>query len=235
MSETTEVTPTPQLNGVRAALSKVKATVTDVLNAARPEKDLVALAETPIPRSAALNEEAEEAVSRVGKLLAELDLPDRRRMLTATELETLTRTYVEWDKASKGLTASREQIKAAIFNHFDAVAAHDGKIDLDTQHTKEGWAIVEDKTSAVVPGLDVKLTREVAGGKTELDIDRLRDLVEDEVITQEDFLALTRQIRVVDEARALEWLRKNPGRAHLLLEGTRTGSARASLYLRKND
>jgi hypothetical protein len=235
MSETTEVTPTAQLTGVRAALSKVKATVTDVLNAAKPQKDLVTLAETPIPGSAALNEEAEEAVSRVGKLLAELDLPDRRRMLTRDELETLTRTYVEWDKASKGLAASREQIKAAIFNHFDAVAAHDGKIDLDTQHTKEGWAIVEDKTSAVVPGLDVKLTREVAGGKTELDVDRLRDLVEDEVIEQEDFLALTRQIRVVDEARALEWLRKNPGRAHLLLEGTRTGSARASLYLRKND
>lgn len=235
MSETTEVAPTPQLTDVRAALAKVKTTVTDVLNAAKPQKDLVALAETPIPRSAALNEDAEEAVARVAKLLSELDLPDRRRMLTTAELETLTRTYVEWDKASKGLAASREQIKAAIFNHFDAVAAHDGLIDLDTQHTKEGWAIVEDKTSAVVPGLDVKLTREVAGGKTELDVDRLRDLVEDEVIEQADFLALTRQIRVVDEARALEWLRKNPERAHLLLEGTRTGSARASLYLRKND
>lgn len=235
MSESTEVTPTPQLSGVRAALSRVKATVTDVLNAAKPQKDLVTLAETPIPQSAALNEDAEEAVSKVAKLLSELDLPDRRRMLTKDELETLTRTYIEWDKASKGLDRSRDQIKAAIFNHFDAVAAHDGKIDLDTQHTKEGWAIVEDKASAAVPGLDFKLTREVAGGKTELDLDRLRDLVEDEIISQEDFLALTRQIRVVDENRALEWLRKNPERAHLLLEGTKTGSARASMYLRKND
>lgn len=234
MSET-QVAPTPQLNGVRAALAKVKATVTDVLNAAKPVKDVVSLAETPIPQSAALNEDAEEALSQVGKLLSELELPDRRRMLTPAELETLTRTYMAWDKASKGLGRSRDQIKAAIFNHFDAVAAHDGKIDLDTQHTSEGWAIVADKTSAIVQGLDVKLTREVAGGKTELDLDRLNDLVEDEVIAREDFLAMTRQVRVVDEARALEWLRKNPQRAHLLLEGTKTGSARASLYLRKND
>jgi hypothetical protein len=233
MSDSIEVTP--QLNGVRAALSKVRATVADVLQAAKPEKDLVQLAETPIPQNAALNEDAEEAVSQVAKLLAELELPDRRRMLTQAELETLTRTYVFWDKASKGLDRSREQIKAAIFNHFDAIAAHDGKIDVDTQHTKEGWAIVADKESAVVPGLDVKLTREVSGGKTELDLDRLRDLVEDEILSNEDFLAMTRQIRVVDEGRALEWLRKNPVRAHLLLEGTKTGSARASLYLRKND
>lgn len=232
----TELVPTPSIEGnVRKALIKPKATVSDVLKAAKPQTDVVELAQTPLPKDPSLNEDAFGALERIASQLAELRLPDRRRVLTQPELEQLTRTYSDLQDVLSGLNGSREQIKAAAFNHFDAVAAEDGKITVDTQHTKEGWAVVEDKESAVVKGLDVKLTREVSGGKLDLTVEGLRDLVEDEKLDQADLLAITRQTRVVDEARALEWMRKNPGRAHLLVEASTVGRSTASFHIRKND
>jgi len=232
MSET-EIVPTPTVGGrVRKALSRAKVSVSDVLRATRPEASKVTLAETPIPQDPSLNEDAWDAIEKVAGLLAALELPKHRRMLTTPELEEVTRTYEALQTALKGLDRARNQIKAAAFNHFDAVAEHDGKITDETQFTKEGWAIVDDRESAAVEGLRKILTREVSGGKVQLPLEALRALVEDEKLGQEDFLALTRQIRVVDEDRVMAWLSKNADRADVLAEATEIGKSSASFWLR---
>lgn len=232
MSET-EIVPTATVGGrVRKALSTAKASVSDVLRAVRPEATTVTLAETPIPQDPSLNEDAWDAIDKVAGLLAALELPKHRRMMTTAELEDVTRTYEALQLAQKGLDRARNEIKAAAFNHFDARAAHDGKITEDTQFTKEGWAVLPDKESAAVEGLRKILVREVSGGKITLPLESLRALVEDEKLSQEDFLALTRQIRVVDEDRVMAWLRKNADRADTLAEATEVGKASASFWLR---
>lgn len=232
MSET-EIVPTPSVGGrVRKALSKAKASVSDVLRATRPEAASVSVAETPIPQDPALDEEAWDAIEKVAGLLAALELPKHRRIMTTPELEAVTRTYEALQTAQKGLDRARNQIKAAAFNHFDAVAAHDGKITDETKLTKEGWAVLPDKESAVVEGLRKVMTREVSGGKVTLPLDALRDLVEDGALEQADFLALTKQIRVVDEDRVMTWLRKNADRADVLAEATEIGNGSASFWLR---
>jgi hypothetical protein len=231
MSES-EVVPTPTLNGVRAALSKPKVTVSDVLKVARPDADKLTLAETPVPKDPGLNEAAWDAIEKVAGLLGVLELPNRRRMLSAAELEEITRVYEQLQLAMKGLDNSRDQIKAATFNHFDAVALDDGNITVDTKFTKEGWAVVDDRESAKVEGLDKVLTREVSGGKLELTVEALSDLVEDEKITQKDFLEMTRQIRVRDEERTLSWLRRNPEKAEILAEAIQVGKSSAAFWLR---
>lgn len=231
----TEIVPTPTVGRVRKALTKAKATVADVLAAARPEAGTVELATTPIPKDPGLNEDAWDAVEKLAGHLAETKLPDKRRMLTEPELEQLTRLYGELQTGMKGFERARAQIKAAVFNHFDAVAAHDGKITDETHFTKEGWAAVEDKTSALVEGLDKVFTREVSGGKVTLPLDGLRGLVEDEKLGQADFLAMTRQIRVVDEGRVMAWLRQNPDRAEIIAEATALSKGTASFWLRDND
>lgn len=233
MSET-EVVTTPSLNGVRAALSKPKATVSDVLKVVR-QADKLTLAETPVPKDPGLNEAAWDAIEKVAGLLGALELPNRRRMLSQPELEEITRVYEQLQIAMKGLDNSRNQIKAAAFNHFDAVALDDGKVTVDTKFTSEGWAVVDDRESAKVEGLDKKLTREVSGGKLELTIEALSDLVEDEKLTREDYLAMTRQVRVRDEARTLAWLRKNPEKAEVLAEAIQVGKSSAAFWLRDND
>lgn len=227
-----ELVPTAQ---VSALLAKPKVTVSEVLRVAKGDAKQIALAQTPLPKNPGLDEEAWEAVVVARDLLDHQPVPDRRRMLSEVELERLTRTYDAVQKALAGLNRSRDQIKTTAFNHFDAVALDDGKVTTDTAFTKEGWAIIADKESAIVEGLPVKLTREVTGGKVALTVEGLHALVEDGVIEQADLLKMTRQKRVIDEARALEWIRQNPERAAALVEATETGSPTAQFWLRKND
>lgn len=233
MSET-EIVPTSTVANVRKALARPKATVGDVLQAARPEAYKLELGETPLPQDPSLNEEAWDAIEQVAGLLGALELPDRRRQMTKGEREEVTRVYEKLQKAMEGLNRSRDQIKAAAFNHFDAEAAAQGKITAETQFTKEGWAVVDDRTSMAVPGLDKKLNREVSGGKVTLPLAKLQDLVEDEKLDPKDFYAMTRQVRVVDEDRVMAWLRKNPEKAELLAQATEIGKSTASFWLRDN-
>jgi hypothetical protein len=231
MSEN-EVVTTPTLANVRKALSQPKATVSTVLKAARPEADKLDLAQTPLPQNPGLNEDAWDAIEKVAGLLAELELPNRRRQMTEGERERVTRVYEALQKAQSGLERSRAQIKIAAFNHADAEAAERGLITAETQFTKEGWAIIDDRESLAVPGMEKKLTREVSGGKVTLPLANLQALVEDEKLDRADLNAMTRQIRVVDEDRVLAWLRKNPERAEILAEATEIGKSTANFWLR---
>lgn len=226
----TELVPT----AVTGALAKANAKVADVLKAAVADAPKVEVADTPVPKSPELTEDAEHAVRHVlGKLQA-LRLPSTRRQLSPDELFEVMDTFIDLDEAVKALGSSKEQIKAALFNHFDQVAVQNGKITQDTRLTKEGWAIVEDKTSGIVEGLPKKATREVRGGTPSLTAEALAELAASGAIEHDDYLAMTRQTRVSEEAYVLEWLRKNPAKAATLATAVTTTTPSAALYLRDN-
>lgn len=226
----TEIVPA----AITGLLAKPNTKVHDVLKAAVAEAPLAETASTPIPTSPALSDDARVAVKRIVDKLELLDLPNSRRQLSPQEMHDVVATFITLDEAIKGLGVSKEQFKAALFNHFDQVAVQEGKITQDTRLTKEGWAIVEDKVSAAVPGLDKKATREVRGGTPSLTAEALAELVAAEEISHEDYLAMTRQTRVAEEAQVLEWLRKNPGKAATLAKAVTTTTPSAGLYLRAN-
>jgi hypothetical protein len=227
----TELVPTPAVTKI---LARSNATVGEVLKAAVAEGPKVEAAQTPLPKDPALTESGALALEVTASKLAHLTLPETRRQLSPAELEGVITSFTALSTATKALENSKAQIKAAIFNHFDAVAAEKGLITTDTTLTKEGWAIVEDKTSGAVEGLPKMLTREVRGGTPSLTEASLHELVTEGLIDHEDYLAMTRQIRETDESRVMEWLRKNPAKASTLAKAVTTTAKTASLNLRDN-
>lgn len=219
-------------------LARDDATLTEALGAVAPVP-AAPVATTPLSRDPALPAEAEEAILGLPDILRDLRayLPDEWRQLTETELHEIVVAYLELSTAHKSIDAARKNLKAALFNHFDARASLDGRIRTDTPRTAEGWAVLADATSGVVPGLDSKLVREVAGGKPTVTEESLRTAVATpgSGLTHEDYKAMTRQTRVIDQDRVMEWIRDNPRRAQECLKNAITHTrADARLVPRPN-
>jgi hypothetical protein len=228
----TELTP----SNLSALLTDKHVTVAEVLTHATDEvaKREVFAVQTPVPQDPALPEKAQTAVRSVSDVLAELTLPENHRQLSPAELERTIQALEQVKDSLAGLKRAEEQIKTALFNHFDDVARQSGKITDKTPLTKHGWAAVEDKDSGAVEGLDKKAVREVSGGKPYLTEADLARMVADGVIDHTDYLSMTQQVRRVDENDVLEWIRKNPTRAADLARGASTTQITASLHLRTN-
>jgi hypothetical protein len=232
-----EIAVTP-LTSVKAELRKANASVAGVMKAydAEVRRTVVEPATTPIPKAPALPEAVYDSYLDLPSVLLDLDLPTSRRQMSPAELKAATVATEKIKAAQAALTTALEQIRMAAFNHFDSVAAEAGLLNVETKLTKEGWAILEDKQSGAVPGLAQKLVREVSGGSPELTEASLHSLEESDEITHDEYLGMTRQVRIVDEARVLEWLRRNPGKTEVLGDVITSKTApSARLVLRKND
>lgn len=225
----TELVRTHNITG---ALEAKKTSLVGVLHAANadlanvpPDPQL----RGPLPQAPALPATVSDQVDQLADALGELELPSTRRQMTQPELARLTEVYLQLRETLKAFDRSRDQIKTAAFNHFDAVAVEDGRITDHTTYTDEGWAILEDLDSAAVEGLDEKLVRGVARPSLTLTAEDLERAVADGVLTKADFRAQTKRVTVLDEDASLEWIRQNPERAHVLARyarPTRRGSAR---------
>lgn len=228
----------PLTVGLADVLAKADVTLTEALDVVAPIP-AAPVSTTPLAGNPELPDEAEQAVLRLPSILRDLrdSLPSEWRQLTEDELYEIVVAYIDLTTTYKAVDAARRNLKKAIFNHFDAKALQDGRIRTDTPRTGEGWAVLPDDVSGVVDGLDQKVVREVSGGKPTVTEESLKRAIATpgSGLTHEDYLAMTRQTREIDQDRVMRWIRDNPRRAQesLKLAITRT-RADARLALRPN-
>lgn len=190
--------------------------------------------EAPLPQALAVTPEESQALSAFEKQAKDLVLPQSRRALNEAEL----RGAVEFMQTVKTVKAAVERaekktLKPALFGHFDAKAKADGLAKTSLRNS-DGYLIAADDHSGAVAGLPMKAVREVRSGSVSLPADELASLEAQGVITHEEFLSLTTQVRVTDDAKVVAACKKDPTLVERLSKATKSTSATVSLNLRKN-
>lgn len=207
---TTTTAPATSADLLKAILDK-GATVADLLKAFNEAQlSPLAEAETPIPRSPAVSAEVGVILRGLAATLKEIKLPMTRRELSVEEREELTQVFEELHTALAGLKVSEEQIKFAFQQHFDAHARAEGLIDPTTPRNKDGFAILPDKTSAAVPGLDKKVVRQVTIPTAVITEEGLANLEELGILSHREYLAATKPARDVREEGILDLIKSRP-------------------------
>lgn len=220
---------------IKGILAKKETTLTEVLAHVGPEAPNPPEVETPLPKSPALPKAVAPIAAMLPAKLAAIQVPTERRELDADELEELTVAMDEVKQVKAAVTKAEGYFKAAFFNHFDAVARRLGLVTKDSKRTKDGWFIIEDKVSAAVPGLSKKAVRETSSGSVQFGVDQLAELEAEGQITHAQFLAMTSQVRVVNEGAILAAIEADPDLAKVLGEKVTVSGGNAALYLRAND
>lgn len=220
------------VENIKGVITKKGATISDAVKAVKNAAAATSAPATPIPGSPALSAEVEQNMKALPALLASLELPEVRRQLTADEREALLDAYVQLKAVIKGLDDSAGEMKAAAFNHFDAAAlATDADLSL-APRTKEGWFVVEDKTSFAIEGQDKTLTREVRNGSVSLTEADVAQLEQDGQIDHKTYLRWTQQVRVINEDAIMADLKKTPQLIMAVARAAKVGAASASLNVR---
>lgn len=237
MSATTDLSPAVQ--GARAALAKGKTSLADVIVAARgavlaaSRKDVEWRPERPVP-VLALEESEVQALLDLPKVIEGVRLPTTPRVLEDAEKRDVIRLKDAADAAKKAAEKAILAAKVSFFNHADEIAVQRGEVDDSTPITSEGWYVVEDKHSGSVAGEGKKPVREVKRGSVSLSAEDLKALVDSGDLEHDDYLALTRQVRVVDESRLAEVLQRKPHLIEVVDKAVKVGAPQASFTLRAN-
>lgn len=205
----------------REALEKGRKWADVVRGARLDERADAAPNATPKPaKPFVLTAEEEGAIENFVAFANEVSWPAVRRELTATERDRLLAFYGEYQAASKAVERAKEAIRTTFFNHVDVQAEKAGIAKPDeTARDKAGHYLLPGEI--VVEGQDFRMTREVKDSTVDLNVDDLKALVELGVLPHKTYLALTTQVRMVDEDKVMESVRKDPELLHTLSHATR--------------
>lgn len=180
-----------------------------------------------IPKPIELSPEASIALTTVATM--EPVTVTERRKLTHEEIVALSDERSDLDALEKYIKARKDAQRAMIFNHLDVEAEEAGE---DAPIDSKGHFI---KAGSVDTGTGKRFTRELRTKAPVLTAEGLRDVVDqfdDEVFSYEDYLAVTTQVRVLDEEKALIAMRTKPGIIQAFAKAAEPGETTASMYRR---
>jgi hypothetical protein len=207
-----------------------------------------------VPKPVELTEEVKDALVRLKDVFASVQ-PDTRRTLTDEE-----KTAVFEERQVLGVIADMisqrdESLKTIIRTHMDVDAEERG-VAVPKAVVRGGHVVVEatDRTSeghyilcskgnperCPVPGTNKEWSREYRNGTISVDAspEALLDLLDEGAITREEYLAMTREVRVFDEAKALSNAANKPevrdGILRAIKRMTRVGKPSVGLYTRNS-
>lgn len=207
----------------------------DVVRGARLDEraDAVPSANPKPAKPFVLTADEEGAIEDFVALTDEVSWPAVRRELTATERDRLLAFYVKYQAASKAVERAKAAIRTTTFNHLDVQAEKAGVASPEeTPRDKDGHYLLPGEIA--VEDQDFRMTREVTDPVVDLNADDLKALVELRALRHKTYLALTTQVRVVDEAKVMEAVRKDPQLLTTLSHATRvTRKGSGSLNQRK--
>lgn len=175
--------------------------------------DVFAPEVSPLPKRITVTEDLALTLKHLPGNIQTAQLPNVRRALTEPERESLLSLLDEVKATEKLLKNTTESLKAAWFNHFDSVAEKEGRADENTPRDRNGWYLLEDRENGTAADTDVIATREIRQGAVSLTAENLKALEDAGQLSHEDYLALTKQTRVVDEDHFLKALAQ---REHLI-------------------
>jgi hypothetical protein len=123
-------------------------------------------------------------------------------------------------------------MRTTIFTHLD-IEAEEAGLTATAHLDKRGHFIVRGECLGA-PGTGKKFTREVREGSCTLNADTLKSLIDrpDLDFTNEDYLEMTTQTRVVDEHKVMLALKRKPSLINAIREATERSEPSAALYLR---
>ena len=198
-----------------------------------------------VPVYTPLTEAQREALQSVPSTYPTV-VPLERRDLTTTEVKELARLRADLDHLDAIVEAGKKRIRTAVLNAMDVRrenSAQEANPEADLEdllghmtRDKEGHYVEEGvKDTIEIPGTNKVFSWEPVEGAPTITVEDLRQIADDPTevsITHEDYLAMTDQVRVVNEAKVLELLKKRPELLGALSKVTKPGTIRGSLYIR---
>jgi hypothetical protein len=230
VTETVEVSETevPGTEVATTLLSKEGPVSLNVLLKALRAPERAPEHEGPIPLPAVITEAQREALGRLMEVFGQV-VPATRRELATPEITALIKERMVLDEIANMVTARKEGLRTTVFNHLDVGVDAD-----EVQVDDKGHFVVAGEARG--DGVPKRFTREVRTSAPELSVDRLQVMADDpecDLLTRQDFFAMTEQRRVVSEPRVMLALQRNPKLLRAIAEATDPGRSTGSLYMRK--
>lgn len=204
-------------------------TLADLLKALSP-KQQSAPVPAVLPKPAEIAEKQRAAMAKVPDVFGQV-VPTERRALEPVEVKALVEEKQTLDTVKKMAETRLKDITLTVHNHLDveieaALPEADRPIRDDNGHY-----IVAGEAPA--PGEEQQFTREVKNYAASLSVEGLQLQEALGLLSHEDFLAMTSQVRVVDEAKVMQAVRKKGELVHVLAAATTAGKQGTSVQLRK--
>jgi hypothetical protein len=203
-----------------------------------------------LPKPVQLDEDTKRALEALPGVFAKVH-PEIRRTLSDKEINDLYFERETLRKVTGVLDGRDEAIKEIIRNHLDmdaetkGVAVRKALVDSKTgeviveatprdAHGHYVLATKEQREEVQVPGTDRVFVREYRAPSTTVDVSALLDMYKNDLITKDEYLAMTRQTRVIDEGKVWDFIRKAPERGlEILGRITKRGLPGTNFNVRK--
>lgn len=203
---TTEVVATAGLKEARQLVLN-DAPMKDILNSLGEGKPVKAFVGR-LPKLPVVTDEQRAALKELLDVYGQV-APTERRKLSEQEKVSLVKERKVLDIVKAMVEKRVEDQKTIVHNHLDAEAEADGRADDNTpRHPEKGFYLLVGEVEA--PEQPKKFSRSTRGGSASLSVQDLQNLEAFGTITHEDFLAMTSQVRVVDEHKLRIWMRSRP-------------------------
>lgn len=195
---------------------------------APPPPTPVVPAHAPVP--AHITDEQRLAINKLDTVFGKV-VPTDRRKLQPVEVTALVEEKRTLDQLKKLAEDRHEGMRTTIFNHLDIEAEEAGVASDTTPRDKRGHYVLPGEALGA-PGTGKRFTREVREGSPSLDAEALKKLVGSLDFTNDDYLEMTTQTRLVDEHKVMLALKKKPSLIQVIKAATRRSEPTAAINLR---
>lgn len=212
----TEIVPvSPQAKAEVVAALRAGQTVEEILARITAPAPTSTDVQPTVPTAVALKPAQIEALDRLPVVYGQVRVTEPRE-LSPLEREALLAERDQID-ALLGLAKRKEVIREYLATDLDRVAERTGAaVPGETPRDKAGHYLLDGEVP--VPGTGRKITRTLNRAKVGVSNDRLLAAYEADRLTRAQFLAVTREVRVYDPAKAQVAVVSDPGLLHLLAE-----------------
>ncbi len=198
---------------VTAAVTQIKEGVSislsELLEMVAPPPVAPAPASAPVP--AVLTKDQKTAIDRFASVYGEVN-PSEARLLSQAEVDALVDERTVLDTVAKAAEVRKAQIRSIAFSHFDAeIRANRPGGGADLEVDDRGFFLTDAEVAS--PATGYRLTREIRKGAVSLSPAALEALASDPEVdwfTRDDYLAMTRPVRVIDDAAVAIHMRRRP-------------------------
>lgn len=241
----------PAIERGRIALRKPDATLKDVVEKMAEDLPTIvysSVEEFPPPAPVLeITPEQAEALIALPAVFGQVQ-PGVRRSLSEDEIRALYDEREVLRKIMACVATRDEAIKETMRHHMDVDAEERG-VAVPKAVIRRGTTVVEATPRDAnghyilaqqgrpervpISGTDQAWSREFRNGSLQYDTSKIEALYQDGDIDRPTYLAMTREVRVADEGKILEALRRDPNRLGIIRRITSRAVAGTSMFVRK--
>jgi hypothetical protein len=217
MTTTTAIEPVIDRTALKRKVADGTIKLPDLWKALAVPEPSEVVAQAPLP--AVITDAQKAALAKLTQVFGKV-VPDSVRALTDDEVSGLMDERLTLDEVEKLAKDRKAVIRTTVLNHIDS------ETEEETERDKEGHVLRAAKVADPATGKAFSWEMRKHGGT--LDPESLLALVEDGTIERSTYLAMTTQVRVVDENKVMLELKKHPELIDALGEAiTKTGQTGA--------